>query len=76
MSELKRVSAEREEELESRIMHFTRAKEELYQKAKSDAANEERKRTEKYLSKLERVKHQELVLAKHEQREALKGMKA
>jgi hypothetical protein len=56
IAELKRVNSEREQELEEKIYSFNKQKDELFKKAKEEALKEEKKRTNKYLQKLERVK--------------------
>ena len=56
MNEARRVGAGREREVEERVYQFNKMKEEIYAKAKEEAIKEEKKRMDKYLQKMERVK--------------------
>ncbi|CDW80578.1 UNKNOWN [Stylonychia lemnae] len=75
VQELKRVISERENEIETKIIIFNKQKDDLYQKAKQDAIKEEKIKTDKYLSKIERIKQQELAMSKRQQRSTINELK-
>ncbi len=56
----------RELELEETINSFKKDKDRLYREARDEGAAKERARFEKHIQKLERVKLQELKLAKRD----------
>ncbi len=66
MQELKKQISEKERDLELEIIKFNKEKAELFQKAKQEALEIEQKKTQKHMKKLERIKEQELAIAKKE----------
>ena len=56
MNEVKKVNNQREKELEDRIYEFNKMKDQIYEKAKKDSIKDQKKKLDKYQSKLERVK--------------------
>ena len=60
MSQVRRVNAEREEHLQKRVIEFEKQKDELFTKAKEQAAKEEKRKREKFQLKVERIKRQEI----------------
>lgn len=54
--EVKRVNSEREKELEETIYEFNKQRDQIYLKAKADCAKDEKRKREKFQSKVERIK--------------------
>ena len=59
---------QRELELEDKIYQFNKHQTDLFEKAKQEVKEEERKKMQSYRDKLERVKQQEIAIIKKELR--------
>ena len=66
LAEARRQVTQREIDLEEQVMLFNKEREAVFARAKEEAMGEERLRTKRYMVKLERIKDQELALAKRE----------
>ena len=66
LAEVRRQVTLRETDLEEQVMLFNKEREAVFARAKEEARGEERLRTKRYMAKLERIKDQELALAKRE----------
>ena len=66
MADVRKQVTQRESDLEDQFLLFNKQKEAVFAKAKEEALEHERQRTNKYMAKLERIKDQELALAKRE----------
>eukprot|EP00347_Sterkiella_histriomuscorum_P019987 403339532 len=62
LNEMKRVTSEREQELENKLLLFTKSRDDLFQKAKEEAKKEEK--LEKGPHKIDRLKDQKVQLNK------------
>lgn len=74
LAEVKKTVAEREAEIEDKIYQFNKHKEAVYEKARVDVREEERRKFDKMKEKLERVKQQEIAMAKREYKETVASL--
>lgn len=71
---MKKTVSEREAEIEDKIYQFNKHKEAVYEKARIEVREEEKKRLDKMRDKLERVKQQEIAIAKRDYKEQVASL--